>query len=713
MTPDTRTNHPKDNDKRRNQYALTALFLFGCSYWLNDIDWQGSTNLHTLMESLATLLALFVGVLALIRFFSQRDNQFLYIGAGFLGTGLLDAYHTIVTSSYFQPFMPSDAPHLVPWSWMASRLFLSILMFVSWVLWFKHRHNTAHKPETAVVFGVTALATLSSFLFFAMTPLPHYQIDDWMITRPFELLPALFFGLALLGYLYKGAWRRDAFEHWLVLSLIVGLAMQSVFMPFSSQLYDTQFNLAHLLKKLSYILVLTGLLVSLFQTYIELRAESTRRKQAEELALQRSEALAAGEAWFRAVADYTHDWEYWAAPDGKMLYISPACERITGYPPAAFMSSEITLNKILSPHERISAARHLNEIDQQHGLVELDFRILNRAGEERWINHVCLPVFDENGVFIGRRASNRDITAQKLVAFETETLTAALHHSPIAVLIADAEANILYVNPKFESMSGYSLAEIRGKNPRIFQSGEHPAAFYRHLWSSLHAGKTWSGELKNKRRNGELYWEANSITPILDEDAQIKRYVAVKEDITEKRNLRETLYQQAHFDALTRLPNRNLFDDRLEQSLKKVVRNPAAHNMALMLLDLDHFKEVNDSRGHATGDELLKQAAERMRHCIRESDTVGRIGGDEFIILVDGFSEENTPDEIAQRLLKAMQMPFLIFGQNSHISASIGVAMSSSQNLNAETLKKNADVALYEAKGQGRNRVQFFQPEDP
>jgi diguanylate cyclase (GGDEF)-like protein/PAS domain S-box-containing protein len=260
-------------------------------------------------------------------------------------------------------------------------------------------------------------------------------------------------------------------------------------------------------------------------------------------------------------------------------------------------------------------------------------------------------------------------------------------------------------------MSGYSLAEIRGKNPRIFQSGDHPAAFYRHLWSSLHAGKTWSGELKNKRRNGELYWEANSITPILDEDAQIKRYVAVKEDITEKRNLRETLYQQAHFDALTHLPNRNLFDDRLEQSLKKVVRNPAAHNMALMLLDLDHFKEVNDSRGHATGDELLKQAAERMRHCIRESDTVGRIGGDEFIILVDGFSEENTPDDIAQRLLKAMQMPFLIFGQNSHISASIGVALSSSQNLNAETLKKNADVALYEAKGQGRNRVQFFQPE--
>lgn len=386
-------------------YVFTGLLLLGCSFILQDIHWLGSMHLHTLMEVAATLLASFVGAMSLVRFFSQRDTQFLYIGAGFLGTALLDGYHALVTSWWFQPYMPSDMPHLIPWSWMASRLFLSLLMFVSWLLWYMHR-NTDYTPKVSRVFWVTALATLSCFVLFSLAPLPNYGLKIYSLNRPFEWGPALFFGLALYGYLTKGAWRHEVFEHWLILSLIVGLATQVAFMPFSGQLYDTEFNVAHLLKKASYIAVLTGLLISLYLTYQELKAETQKRTQAEQTALNQAEALRKSESWFRAIANHTHDWEYWIAPDGKMLFVSPSCERITGYSAEAFLSGRLSINKIISDKESPATIHYFEEPDSRDRVHDFDFRIITSTGEERWLNHVCLAIYDENGQFIGRRASN-------------------------------------------------------------------------------------------------------------------------------------------------------------------------------------------------------------------------------------------------------------------------------------------------------------------
>lgn len=692
--------------KRLLFYALTVATLLGGGLVLHDFEWLGGAQLHTLMELAATLLALFVGAMSLIRFFSQRDSQFLYIGAGFLGTALLDGYHAVVTSSYFQPYMPSDMPHLVPWSWLASRLFLSVLMFVSWLLWYRHRNDETFEPNVKAVFGVAALAALSSFLFFLVAPLPTFSFESTVVHRPFELAPALFFFMALAGYLFKGDWRQDSFEHWLVLSLIVGLATQTVFMPFSDQLYDTEFNLAHLLKKASYLLVLTGLLVSLYQTYRELKAETEKRRLAEHLALERAASLAKSESWFRAIADYTHDWEYWAGPDGQMLYVSPACERITGYSAEAFMSGQIKIEDILSPLERMAIVHHLREITDIEATVDLDFRIVTLAGQERWINHVCLPIYDKNGQFLGRRASNRDITERKLSEFQTLALTTALHFSPAMVIITNVGGDIEYANPKFAEVTGYSVSEVLGKNPKILKSGRHSAEFYTEMWSTLTAGVTWTGEIINKRRNGELYWESVSISPILDDEGNINRYVAVKQEITEKKKMEEILYHQANFDALTGLPNRNLFNDRLDLALKKAARSTSP--LGLMMLDLDYFKEINDTLGHDAGDELLKQAAERMQRCVRESDTVSRMGGDEFMILVESFSDASIPRGIAQRLLTELAKPFVIFGREGQISASIGVAFSSTQAMDKESLKRQADIALYQAKESGRNRVVFF-----
>ena len=249
-------------------YWLTGAGLTLALTAFHGIEWRGSVELHTHMEIAATLLAATVGVMALVRFYSKKDNTFLLIGTGFLGTAFLDGYHAVVTSEMFRPFMPSDLPSLIPWSWVASRQFLSILIFLSWFAWFREKRlgSTAGVSEKTVYLGVTVF-TLVSFLFFSLAPLPGGYYPVFIFHRPEEFGPALFFLAALIGYLKKGLWRDDFFEHWLVLSLIVGFIGQAVFMSHSGQLFDYEFDIAHLLKKASYICVLTGLLINMYSIF--------------------------------------------------------------------------------------------------------------------------------------------------------------------------------------------------------------------------------------------------------------------------------------------------------------------------------------------------------------------------------------------------------------------------------------------------------------
>ncbi len=259
--------NPAVNRRIQSYWILgTALAL---SYpFARNATWLGSTELHTLMETAATLLALAVGVIALVRFYSKKNNTFLFIGAGFLGTALLDGYHAVVTSSFFAAYLPSDLPSLITWSWIASRLFLSIMLTLSWAAWLhEQRRGRWGLIGERSVYVVSGLLTATAFLFFAFVPLPDAYYPDLFFHRPEEFGPALFFAVALTGYLKKGAWRHDTFEHWLVLSLIVGVVGQAVFMSFSDQLFDIEFDIAHTLKKVSYLLVLVGLLISMLALF--------------------------------------------------------------------------------------------------------------------------------------------------------------------------------------------------------------------------------------------------------------------------------------------------------------------------------------------------------------------------------------------------------------------------------------------------------------
>lgn len=253
--------------QRRMKFALLFIVLFAWSSFLHNSSWEGNTQLHVIMEVIATLLALIIGIIALVRYYSKRSNIFLFVGAGFLGTAFLDCYHFLITSPFFGQWLPSVPSSLLSWSWISSRIFLSILLFVScWGGRKKEKGETGHIREEVVFIGM-GVFTLVSFYFFAFFPLPPAYYPQFIFERPVEFIPALFFFLALVGYYRKGRWNTDPFEYWLVLSLIVGFMSHLMFMLFSSKIYDAMFDAADSLKIVSYICTLVGLVISMFYLF--------------------------------------------------------------------------------------------------------------------------------------------------------------------------------------------------------------------------------------------------------------------------------------------------------------------------------------------------------------------------------------------------------------------------------------------------------------
>lgn len=318
-------NHDVDLTARRRMaaYCIVGLGLVLGYATMRGSTWTGSAQLHTVMEAVATLLAVIIGAMALVRFYAKKNNTFLFIGTGFLGTAFLDGYHTIVTSAFFRPFMPSDLPALIPWSWVASRQFLSILMFLSVLAWLREqRLGESGRISEKTVYVFAALFTLASFLFFAFVPLPRAYYPEIIFHRPEEFLPAMFFAMALVGYLRKGEWRRDAFEHWLVLSLIVGFISQAVFMSFSGQLFDLEFDAAHTLKKVSYICVLIGLMANMSEAFRRVIDDAER---------------------IRVTVDSIVDGIITIDEFGVIQSVNPATERIFGYGAVEMLGRNISM----------------------------------------------------------------------------------------------------------------------------------------------------------------------------------------------------------------------------------------------------------------------------------------------------------------------------------------------------------------------------------
>jgi len=327
-------------------------------------------------------------------------------------------------------------------------------------------------------------------------------------------------------------------------------------------------------------------------------------------------------------------------------------------------------------------------------------------GENLWLRTSKVPLRSLDQQVIGVLGVYDDITEAKRAQEEMLLASMVYESSSESMMVTDADGNIIAINPAFTRTTGYAKEEVIGKNPRILNSGHHDQAFFQGMWDAINASGNWQGEIWDKRKNGEIYPKWLVINTAFDAEGKPYRRVALFSDITEKKKSENLIWQQANFDTLTGLPNRRMFHARLEQEIKKAQRTD--RQLALLFVDLDRFKEVNDTLGHAKGDLLLSEAAQRLQSCVRASDTVARLGGDEFTVILTELDDTRGIDRIAQAILQSMSSSFLLDGEPAHVSASIGITLYPEDSTIAEALIRNADQAMYKAKSQGCNRYSYF-----
>ncbi len=451
------------------------------------------------------------------------------------------------------------------------------------------------------------------------------------------------------------------------------------------------------------LLVLTG--------YTEF-VSSQVDKRTQELR-QSNHRLTASEKQFRKLVE-TQSAIVWRADPVtfKFLFVSSEALSILGYPIKQWLSEPDFWQNHLHSSDRESILKALSkESATKNRNYDLEYRMIAADGNIVWLRDIATLVV-ESGVITELYGFMIDITKQK--HFEEQLrLAANTFESQQGIMITDKDANILRVNKAFSQITGFSPQQVLGKNPRFLKSGRHDQNFYQKYWNQLLTYDKFEGEIWNRRRNGEVYPEWQTVTAVRNDIGEISHFVSVFSDITEKKDAENKIHNMAFYDPLTNLPNRRLLLDRFDQEISIARRH--RHYGAVLYLDLDHFKILNDSQGHLVGDELLIQVAQRLSSVLREEDTPARLGGDEFVVLLHANSESISAAAdhamvVAEKIREQLNSPFMLNNYQHQIGTSIGVALFPESGETPDILLQQADTAMYRSKSSGRNTISFFQP---
>jgi diguanylate cyclase (GGDEF)-like protein/PAS domain S-box-containing protein len=302
-----------------------------------------------------------------------------------------------------------------------------------------------------------------------------------------------------------------------------------------------------------------------------------------------------------------------------------------------------------------------------------------------------------------------DITDRLAIENNLRLASRALETTDAGVMITDSSSRIISVNPGFTRITGYEEKEVLGKTPQILSSGAHDAQFYQSMWQQLKTQGGWSGEIIDRKKNGETYVESISISTMHDAEGNATHYVGVFSDITELKQSQSQLEQLANYDTLTQLPNRHSLQSRLQRALLRAKREK--HHVAVILFDLDHFKAVNDTLGHPAGDALLKEVSKRAQRQLRDEDTLARLGGDEFVAILEGIDSPERISVVAERIIREINLPVVLEGTEVFVGCSLGISFYPKDGIDVDILMRNADLALYRAKGEGKNCYRLYSEE--
>ncbi len=551
------------------KYRILSYWVVGIGLTLLYISmrgstWQGSTELHTLMEIVAFILAIMVGIKSLMRYYARKNNTFLFIGTGFIGTGLLDGYHAIVTSAFFPAIFPSSPPSLIPWSSLASRMFLSVFLYLSYMAWRREEQlGEAGKVSERSIYLAATVLTLACFLFFALYPLPKAYFPELTFHRPEEFVPAFFFVLAIAGYLRKGAWKNNIFEHWLIHSLIVGLVGQAVFMSLSGQLFDMEFDMAHLLKKVSYICVLTGLFVSTLATF----------KEAERL----SETN-------RAIVNTAVSGIVTIDTNGTVLSFNPAAEKLFGYSTDEIIGQNVSMLMPAPDSERhdnylsnyikfgenkeIDKGREVQGMHKDGSTLPLHLSVGEmKVGDKRKFVGILSDISE-------LKQTQAELTShrhhlEELVAIRTAEVDAIVNTVSNGIVTINNKGEILSFNPAAEELFGYTAQEAVGQNVKILmpepERGKHDDYIRRYVESGKAKVIDKGQEVVGCRKDGSTFpiWIAASEIHVANEQI----FVGTIRDLTEEKRVEQEYLQ----DIADRKRNEKLLqeaNDRLDLALR-------------------------------------------------------------------------------------------------------------------------------------------------
>lgn len=430
----------------------------------------------------------------------------------------------------------------------------------------------------------------------------------------------------------------------------------------------------------------------------------TLRKLAEE-------ALRASEERFRLVANASPAMIWITDAAGNPSFVNRAWLDFTGIEFSQAMTHEGWAN-LIHPEDRenVLSAYYKNTYD--HGPILTEYRLRRSDGDWRWILDKGVPIYNESEKFSGYAGSAIDISERKQTEAEFR-IAATAFESQEAMVITDTNTTILRVNKAFIESTGYTADELIGQKISLLKSGRHDAVFYAEMWKTLHHTGSWKGEIWDKRKNGEIYPKWLSITAVKDAEGVVTHYVGTHIDISKRKAAEEEIMNLAFYDPLTRLPNRRLLRDRLLKALPASARSGMYG--ALLFIDLDNFKTLNDTHGHDVGDLLLQQVASRLTISVRETDTVARLGGDEFVVMLENLNGNaheaaSQVKVIGEKIIAMLNQPYQLMQHDFRSTPSIGVTLFCECDKSIDELLKQADIAMYQAKTAGRNTLRFFDP---
>ena len=424
-------------------------------------------------------------------------------------------------------------------------------------------------------------------------------------------------------------------------------------------------------------------------------------------AIERSmaaQALRRSESRFRALFANAGIGVVLADAEGRVVEANPAFLSMLGRAEAELRGQTLEAHAHPDDFRQCEALRAEVLAGGRDGF-QMAQRYTARSGGTVWARLTCTVMREGDGRHPFTVTVVEDITERKRLEDEMRLAATVFANSGDGLFVTDADNRIVHVNPAFTLITGYQPAEVEGRNPSMLASGRHDREFFAQMWAALRRDGRWQGEIWDRRKDGEMFAGWQNIAMVRDAEGRVQNYVAVLSDITSRKEVEERLSYAANHDPLTRLPNRTLFHERLSRAIARAQRSQTL--VALLFIDLDRFKQVNDTLGHLAGDMLLQQVAERLSGCTRQGDTVARLSGDEFTIILEDIQDPRDAAVVAHKVLRRLLEPVTLNAGEAHISSSIGVAIYPTDAGDAQTLLKLADQAMYRAKHMGRNGCQF------